>query len=288
MCSRQAVGFLDYEPVCPSIWLEKQTHYKRCAMLGVKNGYKTRVEIFPEAYLQFGRVAAEDSNARGQHLQLALLPYDQSQPDNIEKTKAISSYHFLLRYNGQEVELVDMGSSYGTYVDGNRQVAANQPFILPAATHVNLSWNENAASYSLQMHLMTSQRAGISPADRTQVGPNSLAPSSIVGPDSQGRYNYVLIRRLSNYSQLEYLMLFNEAGLGTGNNSLFPFRSSPHPDGSCQLSLVYRDSSLWLRNKGSEPVQVGSDLINQGMERPLSHRDQISFMGETFTFFAIG
>ena len=140
-------------------------------------------------------------------------------PVNRDKSLAISSHHFTLRYLGDGVELIDPGSSNGTFVNRQR-LNAGQPCWIQPGTSI---WLADALELQLQpvpRRDAPADAADVCRAARTQADNPAWLQSKLIGADRPGWVSFLRIGRKNNLPQEEYALLFHAGGVGGGPEAL--------------------------------------------------------------------
>jgi len=127
-----------------------------------------------------------------------------SQPDNRDKTFRISSDHFSIRYLGDRVELVDRGSTNGTFVIGSKRLEPNLPITIESGLQISI-----AESLELSFEVASRITASRSSDDvvselRDPASDSNWLRTHLIGDDKPGKIAFVRIRRVNNLQGAEY------------------------------------------------------------------------------------
>ena len=187
-----------------------------------------------------------------------------SDPVNRDKSLAISSHHLTLRYLGDGVELIDPGSSNGTFVNRQR-LAPGQPCWIQPGMSVWL-----ADALELQFQPVTRRdappdSAAVCRAARAQADNAAWLQGNLIGADRPGWIAFLRISRKNNLPQEEYAMLFHAGTIGGGPEALI--RVGAGGD-AARLSLL----GGWphLERVGMEMVTLAGRPLPPGTPSPLT------------------
>jgi serine/threonine protein kinase len=187
-----------------------------------------------------------------------------SDPANRDRSLAISSHHLTLRYLGDGVELIDPGSSNGTFVNRQR-LAPGQPCWIQPGMSVWL-----ADVLELQFQPATrrdapAESATVCRAARAQADNPAWLQSNLIGADRPGWIAFLRILRKNNLPQEEYALLFHAGAIGGGPEALI--RVGAGGD-AARLSLL----GGWphLERVGAEMVAVSGRPLPPGTPVPLA------------------
>ena len=185
-------------------------------------------------------------------------------PANHDKSLAISSHHFTLRYLGDGVELIDPGSSNGTFVNRQR-LNAGQPCWIQPGTSV---WLADALELQLQpvpRRDAPADATDVCRAARTQADNPAWLQSKLIGADRPGWVSFLRIARKNNLPQEEYALLFHAGTVGGGPEALVRVGS-----GGDVARLLVLGGWPHLERTGSEMVTVSGRPLPPGARVPLT------------------
>lgn len=210
----------------------------------------------------FFTAVVEAGRQTSRPLCLRVEPVDD--PANRAKSVNISSHHFTLRYLGDSVELIDPGSSNGTFVNRQR-LAAGQPCrLLPGMT----AWLADALELQFQPVPRRDAPAdvnGLCRAARAHADNPLWLQNNLIGANRPGWVAFLRINRRNNLPQEEYALLFHAGAIGGGPESLI------HLGVAGDLArLLVLDGRLCLERTGVEPVTLAGRALRAGTPVPLS------------------
>jgi pSer/pThr/pTyr-binding forkhead associated (FHA) protein len=222
-------------------------------------GRRRSVLLLAKAVLEVGRRSDCD---------ICLRIEPSSEPDNREKTFRISSNQFAVRYLGDCVEVIDRGSTNGTFVASSKRLEPNVPWKVEVGQQIS-------AAQVLDLALEIIPRASI-PSDTdaviTQAHDRANDPrwlqEHLVGDDKPGKIAFLKARRLNNLTDTEYAVLFHSAPIGSGEGSIL--RIEPSTGSSRRIRafdfgdaisedparLMVRNGTLMIERTGSEEISV--------------------------------
>ena len=187
-----------------------------------------------------------------------------SDPVNRDKSLSISSHHLTLRYLGDGVELIDPGSSNGTFVNRQR-LAAGQPCWIQPGMSV---WLADVLELQLQpvpRRDAPAESATVCRAARTQADNAAWLQSNLIGADHPGWIAFLRITRKNNLPQEEYAMLFHAGSIGGGPEALIRVGA-----GGDTARLLLLDGWPHLERVGTEMVTVAGRPLAPGTPVPLT------------------
>jgi hypothetical protein len=199
-----------------------------------------------------------------------------SDPVNRDKSLAISSHHLTLRYLGDGVELIDPGSSNGTFVNRQRLAPGQSCWIQPG---MNV-WLADALE--LQFQPVTRRDA---PADsatvcrtaRTQADNAAWLQNNLIGADRPGWTAFLRISRKNNLPQEEYAILFHSGSIGGGPEALVRVGV-----GGDAARLLLLGGWPHLERVGKEMVTVSGRPLAPGTPVPLTSSCDFTVSQTTF------
>lgn len=239
---------------------------RRLVVSWSQGGQQQSMILIAQAAVEAGRQSSRD-------LCLRLEP--DSDQANYDKSMKISSHHFSLRYVGNGVQFVDVGSTNGTIMDGKR-VEPVSPILIYRKTTVSLA---NA----LELELEPVPRLD-SPAptdDLLQAATANAADSAwlqreLIGADKPGMIGFLRINRTNNLPDKQYVLLFHSGSIGSDKDSLIgtlPSDMTPRRGRAFDLSdssssnparLFVREGAIFIERTGSECVIVCGQSLAQG------------------------
>lgn len=237
----------------------------------VEQSQEKTVLLLAQAMAEAGRLSSRD-------ICLRLEP--TAEPENHEKSKSISKYHFTLRYLGNTVQFIDIGSACGSSIDGK-----------PVQTNVPVAVDQRAAlcvAEVLDLELEPVLRAD-APAENNGLFVDAAAHASepswlqarLVGVDKPGRVAFLRISRKNNMPNTQYILLFHAGWIGSGNDCLLRVPvSEPTPRRSRAIEIsgsaaaeparfLVREGAIWIERTGADNVVIGDQPLEMGQSKPL-------------------
>lgn len=140
--------------------------------------------------------------------------------ENRQKTFQISSLHFQLRYSGEAVELVDSGSSNGTKTKSAGRLSPRASIALGFSDEISVA---DVLTLAVQTVRRTSPVA-IEPAVQRRIADASEDRATLaqvlVGTDKPGSIEFVRLRRVDNYPDEEYVLLFGQGFIDSSDDAM--------------------------------------------------------------------
>jgi len=215
-----------------------------------------------------------------------------SMPENAESTRQISKSHFVLRYLGNRVEVMDAGSSNGTSLRSLGPLSAEVPVAIGDHEQINV-----AGVLTLDVELV--RRRTPQPLDEKtlasiteRVNEGNWLAHQLVGPEKPGEIEFIRIGRGNNLPEREYVLLFGMGGIGPTTDALIrvgePASAKSRSRGLdiggtsavCPASLFFDKGLLFLTCSGQERVVLGDRKLGENETCQLRPANVITILGE--------
>ena len=181
-----------------------------------KSGSRVTSHVVASTRATFGRASL-------QHFCLRVEPV--SAEENKEKTNQISKSQFAVVHLGDHVKVWDLHSTNGTSLKSSGQVNPGVPVRLADSEEINV-----AGVLSLAVEIV--RRANytpLPPKDLSEIEARAAdlpwLNRRLLGKDTPGAFEFVRFRRLNNFVEAEYVMLFGKAPIGCGPQCLVSLAS---------------------------------------------------------------
>lgn len=248
-------------------------------------GREKSLALLTKAFVEVGRRSECD-------ICLRLEP--TSEPDNREKTFRISSNHFSLRYLGDCVELIDRGSTNGTFAGSSKRLEPNIPWKIEPGSQVSVAQVLDLAFEVIPRASVPSDTDGIVTQTHDRANEPQWLQEHLVGDDKPGKIAFLKVRRLNNLPDTEYAVLFHSAPIGAGEGSIL--RTEPSTGSSRRVRafdfgdaisedparLLVRNGQLMIERTGSEEVTMDGTSLQPKTPVALQNGMTIIIAGTTF------
>ncbi|MGA2032970.1 MAG: FHA domain-containing protein [Thermoguttaceae bacterium] len=264
---------------CNGIWL-----VRHCA------GKQITTHVLPTAVAAFGRSSDRE-------VCLRVEPTDL--PANREKTFHISINHGLLRYIGDRVEIIDTHSTNGTSL---KSVGRLQPGLAVPLSDGDVI----SVADALTLQVEFGRRSKPLPPDDGMAAQLDAKKDDaewlndhLIGREKPGILDYVRLRRLDNFSEEEYVLLFGGGNIGHSGAPLIPLDADavalPHvrtldlgdaaPD--YPAALYWAGKAIHLLCNVADQVRINGTAISAGEDRVLSGGETIEVLGQSIQVVAM-
>lgn len=244
---------------------------QKVAVSWVEGSQQRTALLLIQATAEAGRLSSQD-------LCLRLEP--ATDPANYERSKSISKHHFFLRYLGNTVQFIDVGSACGSSMDG-KPVQANTPVAVDQKAAL-------CVAEVLDLEVEPVLRAD-APAEDNGLFQDAAAHASdpawlqerLVGADKPGRIAFLRISRKNNLPNQQYILLFHAGWIGSGDDSLLRIPVSeltPRRKRALDLGvsavdeparILVRDGAIWIERTGADDVVMGDQHLDMGQSTAL-------------------
>jgi hypothetical protein len=187
-----------------------------------------------------------------------------SDPTNREKTLAVSSHHLTLRYLGTAAEVVDPGSSNGTFL-ARRQMQAGQGYRIERGMTLSVAGVLDLEFHPVPRPDAPPDTAAVCGAAPAHAHDPTWLQANLIGADRPGWLSFLRIVRKNNLPEEEYALLFHSGTVGGGPDALVPL-----PGAGNLARLLVHAGQLWLERLGAEPVTVAGRPLAAGRPVPLN------------------
>ena len=231
-----------------------------------KNGSRVTSRVVASTRATFGRASLQDFCLRVEPV---------SAQENKEKTNQISKSQFAVAHLGDHVDVWDLHSTNGTSLKSSGQVNPGIPVRLEDGEEINV-----AGVLSLAVEF--ARRANynpLPPKDLSEIEARAAdlpwLNRRLLGKDAPGAFDFVRFRRLNNFVQEEYVMLFGKGTIGDGTDHLVSLASSCGQRGKARgldLGEEAGSAAAYLHNQDGrfvlaalrEGVRVGGAAVPMG------------------------
>ncbi len=187
-----------------------------------------------------------------------------SDPANREKSLAVSSHHLTLRYLGTSAEVVDPGSSNGTFL-ARRQMQPGQGYRIERGMTLSVAGVLDLEFHPVPRPDAPPDTAAVCGAAPAHAHDPAWLQTNLIGADRPGWLSFLRIVRKNNLPEEEYALLFHSGMVGGGPDALVPLPGT----GNLARLFVY-GGKLWLERIGPEPVTVAGRPVAAGRPCPLT------------------
>lgn len=266
---------------CPEEWARDLSY--ACASLRWRKGGRTmQTHLVPRTILHAGK------SSEGE-IPLHLMPDgDVAGTEAYKLTNQISRKHLMLRYEGDRVRVIDLGSTFGTYHSASGELEPRRPTTLREGDRLVLSPKAPGSGHRLTgtdgimaLRVELGERTESQPlsrddeeAVRRSLDDVHALDGQLLGADKPGKFDWVRLSRVGNGPEHEYVMHLGAVSIGAGRDHMIRLDLRDHRD-SPPAQLVWLDGALYVRNPGELPVRVGSRSVTQGLMCPLAGGDVI-------------
>jgi hypothetical protein len=214
----------------------------------------------------FGRASLQDFCLRVEPV---------SAEENKEKTNQISKSQFAVVHLCDHVEIWDLHSTNGTSLKSSGEVSPGAPVRLADGEEINV-----AGVLSLAVEIV--RRANytpLTPKDLSEIQANAgdlpWLNRRLLGKDTPGAFEFVRFRRLNNFVQEEYVMLFGKGKIGGGTDHLVSLGSSCGQRGKARgldlgeeagsaAACLYNQDGKFVLAALREGVRIGGAVVAVG------------------------
>jgi hypothetical protein len=256
------------------------SRYSRARLHWKVDGRRGTLEVLPQAYVVLGKHSAND-------IPLILEP-DGLTPGTVgyQRTSQVSRRHLALRYDGSEVECIDLGSTYGVTLSTVGRVERERPvpvvdscriLVGPEAPLAHARPGRTPALIELSVELCrrdldATRYRHILDEARARIDDVGHLDRLLIGPSRLGAVAWTHLRRLDERFDTSYLMLFHAARIGGGARPVLAPVEGTHEG----AELFFDDRLLWLRCGGQASASVQGRPVKPFTEHPLCHGDLVT------------
>jgi pSer/pThr/pTyr-binding forkhead associated (FHA) protein len=215
-----------------------------------------------------------------------------SVPENAEKTRQISSLHFLLRYIGDRLQVIDKGSTNGTSLSSQGAIQPNTAADLKDGDRITVAEVLNLAVDFVERAPSAALDEGIRAEIAAHLEDADWLAQRLVGPSKPGFLDFARLRRIDNLPEEEYVLLFGVGIVGSSSRALISVEAEAATRPAVRAldlgdttpdypaAFHWRDGALHLRSNVANQVRVNGTAMSAGEERALSGGEIIEVFGK--------
>lgn len=238
-----------------------------------------------------GKAVATCGRASDRDVCLRVCP--TSVPENAEKTREISSLHFLLRYIGDRLQVIDKGSTNGTTLASQGTLQPNIPAELKDGEKITV-----AEALSLVVECVErAPSSKLDDEDRREIAAHlenaDWLAQRLVGASKPGVLQFARLRRVDNLAEEEYVLLFGTGTVGPSSRALITVSTETATRPAVRTldlgdttpdypaAFYWEGGSLHLRSNVADQVRVNGTAVPAGDQRTLSGGEIIEVLGQS-------
>lgn len=213
-------------------------------------------------------------------------------PENAEKTRQISGLHFLLRYTGDRLQVIDKGSTNGTLLSSRGPLQPNTAVDLQDGDRITVAevlilaveFVERAPSPTLDEGVRGEIAAHLEDAD--------WLTQRLVGPSKPGFLDFARLRRVDNLPEEEYVLLFGTGTVGSSGRALITVDADTATRPAVRTldlgdttpdypaAFHWADGVLHLQCCVADQVRINGTAVQAGEDRALTGDATIEVLGQ--------
>lgn len=281
---------LDFgEPDDPAMQLkpESSSRLQSCSVATLswnRQGQRIKTHILGKALVDCGRASDRD-------ICLRICP--TTAPENADKTRQISSLHFLVRYVGDRLQVIDKGSTNGTSLSSQGTLQPNVPADLKDGDRITV-----AEVLTLAVEFV----ARVPPVALDEEGRKKVAEhledadwltERLIGLPQPGFLDFARLRRLGNLPEEEYVLLFGTGIVGSSKRAMITVDAETTARPAVRTldlgdatpdypaAFYWENGGIHIRSHTADQVRVNGAVVRLGEHRILSDGNTVEVIGQS-------